>query len=132
MTSRTNLLQELVLALSDLCRGPTDKKLLWAFHIYDVDGDGVISRTELEDVALSINELTGDSSADPLVTASAVRLLVDRIFQVNSIYFLLSFLSFFLLFSTSSRVRPHIKTVGGLVGRFLAAYFPFSDPSSTN
>ena len=79
--------QDIVLVLSDLCRGSADKKLRWAFHIYDIDGDGVISRSELEDVALSINELTGESSGppqptDPLVNSSAVRLWVDRIFQV--------------------------------------------------
>lgn len=61
-SDRSGLLgfEELVLALSDLCRGPADKKLRWAFHIYDHDGDGVISRNELEDVALSINELTDE------------------------------------------------------------------------
>lgn len=78
--------QELVLALSDLCRGPADKKLRWAFHIYDHDGDGVISRNELEDVALSINELTGDNAAsggDPLVANATARIWVDRIFQVD-------------------------------------------------
>jgi Ca2+-binding EF-hand superfamily protein len=78
--------QELVLALSDLCRGPADKKLRWAFHIYDVDGDGVISRTELEDVALSINELMGEcgnAGVDPIVSSATVRLWVDRIFQVT-------------------------------------------------
>ena len=69
--------------LSDLCRGPADKKLRWAFHIYDVDGDGVISRTELEDVALSINELTGDAgNSDPALASAAVRQWVDRIFKV--------------------------------------------------
>ena len=85
------LLQEIVLVLSDLCRGPADKKLRWAFHIYDIDGDGVISRSELEEVALSINELTGEPSnpvGDPLVasssTCSSVRLWVDRIFQVHN------------------------------------------------
>jgi len=76
--------EDIVLVLSDLCRGSADKKLRWAFHIYDIDGDGVISRSELEDVALSINELTGETgtpTADPVVHSSAVRLWVDRIFQ---------------------------------------------------
>jgi len=78
--------EDIVLVLSDLCRGSADKKLRWAFHIYDIDGDGVISRSELEDVALSINELTGETSTtqqptDPIVHSSAVRLWVDRIFQ---------------------------------------------------
>lgn len=68
--------------MSDLCRGSPDKKLKWAFHIYDVDGDGLISRTELEDVAISINELMGDCNTDPVMAAAAARLWVDRIFKV--------------------------------------------------
>lgn len=75
--------QDIVLVLSDLCRGPADKKLRWAFHIYDVDGDGVISRTELEDVALSISELTGDANnSDPTLATASVRHWVDRVFKV--------------------------------------------------
>ncbi len=68
--------------MSDLCRGTVDKKLRWAFHIYDVDGDGAISRTELEEVVLSIHQLMGEVNADPVVATANSRLWAERIFKV--------------------------------------------------
>ena len=35
--------------------GTQEEKLEWTFHLYDLDGDGVITREEMEDVAMSVS-----------------------------------------------------------------------------
>ena len=37
-----------------LVNGTQEEKLEWTFHLYDLDGDGVISREEMEDVVISV------------------------------------------------------------------------------
>lgn len=47
--------QDFVFGLSVLVKGSPEEKLEWTFHLYDLDGDGVISREEMEDVAMSVS-----------------------------------------------------------------------------
>lgn len=42
--SVTCVLQELLVTLSTLLRGSVYERLRWAFRLYDVDGDGAITR----------------------------------------------------------------------------------------
>lgn len=53
--------EDFALSLSLLLHGSEDEKLEWIFQLYDLDGDGFISKDEMEDVAVSIYELMGDS-----------------------------------------------------------------------
>ena len=46
--------QEFVLTLSLLLRGTEEDRLRWTFRLYDTNGDGYISREEMEDVAQSV------------------------------------------------------------------------------
>ena len=48
-------LQDFVLGLSILVNGSDEEKLEWTFHLYDLDGDGVISREEMEDLAMAVS-----------------------------------------------------------------------------
>ena len=43
------------MGLSVLVNGTQEEKLEWTFHLYDLDGDGVITREEMEDVAMSVS-----------------------------------------------------------------------------
>jgi len=70
-----------VTSLSVLARGSLDDKLRWTFSLYDVDGDGVISRAEMTSVVTSIYGLMGKYTS-PAISSSTIRQHVDRIFQV--------------------------------------------------
>ena len=43
-----------MLTLSMLARGTQEDKIRWMFKLYDLNGDGFISRDEMEDVAQSV------------------------------------------------------------------------------
>ena len=63
--------------LSILARGDVDAKLEWVFSMYDINGDGYISRDELYDIINAIYHMVG-SKADDL----AARLHAEAVFQV--------------------------------------------------
>ncbi|XP_076051340.1 A-type potassium channel modulatory protein KCNIP1-like isoform X1 [Oratosquilla oratoria] len=70
--------KDLLISLSQLLRGSAYDKLKWAFKLYDVNGDGCITKAELTDVVSSIHELLGRqplrhhrSSTTAVATASA-------------------------------------------------------------
>ena len=45
--------------LSKVSRGSVEEKLQWIFGLYDLDGDGLISKEEMLDVVGSIYEMLG-------------------------------------------------------------------------
>ena len=73
--------QDFVRSLSVLARGSLSEKLQWTFSLYDLDGDGVISRDELEAVVASIYAIMGRYAAPP-IDHQAVLDHVDRVFKV--------------------------------------------------
>ena len=42
------------MTLSLLLRGSEEDRIKWTFRLYDINGDGFISREEMEDVAQSV------------------------------------------------------------------------------
>ena len=77
------MFQDFVQGLSILSRGSLDEKLRWTFSLYDINGDGCITREEMTDIVTAIYELMGKFT-EPCVEEGTVRDKVDRIFQVNS------------------------------------------------
>eukprot|EP01105_Mastigella_eilhardi_P017258 TRINITY_DN3969_c0_g1_i1.p1 TRINITY_DN3969_c0_g1~~TRINITY_DN3969_c0_g1_i1.p1 ORF type:complete len:157 (+),score=64.92 TRINITY_DN3969_c0_g1_i1:460-930(+) len=72
--------REFVCALSVMTRGCPDEKLEFAFHMYDIDGNGYITKDELAQIMESFYKLVG-----PLVTFSGKKYespaqLVDEFF----------------------------------------------------
>lgn len=60
----------MLMTLSTLLRGSIYEKLRWTFKLYDLNGDGCITRSELSQIVLAIHELMGK------------RPQVSRIFQL--------------------------------------------------
>jgi len=52
--------EEFAKVLSLLKRGSLEEKLVWTFQLYDINGDGVLDRAEIEDVTMAIYSLMGD------------------------------------------------------------------------
>ena len=49
------LSQDFALSLALLRRGTLEQKLVWTFHLYDLNGDGLLSREEIRDVTTSVS-----------------------------------------------------------------------------
>ncbi|XP_012281341.1 calsenilin [Orussus abietinus] len=72
--------EDFVTGLSILSRGSIDEKLRWTFSLYDINGDGCITREEMTDIVTAVYELMG-KFADPTLDNEGVRERVDRMFQ---------------------------------------------------
>nr|XP_012147160.1 PREDICTED: Kv channel-interacting protein 4 [Megachile rotundata] len=72
--------EDFVTGLSILSRGSIDEKLRWTFSLYDINGDGCITREEMTDIVTAVYELMG-KFADPNLDHAGVREKVDRMFQ---------------------------------------------------
>ncbi|XP_026325348.1 Kv channel-interacting protein 1-like [Hyposmocoma kahamanoa] len=73
--------EEFLEILSRVARGSVQEKLSWVFTLYDVDGDGRISRSEMLAVVQAIYELLGRGTTPPS-HPKAARDHVDRIFHL--------------------------------------------------
>ncbi|CAF1204290.1 unnamed protein product [Rotaria sp. Silwood1] len=69
-----------ILTLSVLCRGTIDEKLRWIFRFYDIHGEGHLTRTNLNEILLSLSELLGPSSHTP-IQEHEIQKHVDEIFE---------------------------------------------------
>lgn len=72
------------MGLSTLARGSTQEKLRWVFSLYDLDGDGVISRNELYRIICAVYDLLGRPDPSPADEAAAMN-HADQIFDVSLI-----------------------------------------------
>jgi Ca2+-binding EF-hand superfamily protein len=77
--------QDFVLGLSTLSRGSLEEKLRWTFGLYDINGDGCITREEMTDIVTAVYDLMGKFT-DPFVDEAVIKEKVDKIFQVNKIH----------------------------------------------
>lgn len=46
-------------SISVITRGSTEEKLKWAFNIYDIDGTGYISQSEMLHIIRSVQKMVG-------------------------------------------------------------------------
>lgn len=72
-----------MVGLSVLARGSVQDKLRWAFSLYDLNQDGVLTKDELTRIVSSIYDLMG--RGDPFAEEIATREHVDRVFQVRNV-----------------------------------------------
>ncbi|CAH0562154.1 unnamed protein product [Brassicogethes aeneus] len=67
--------------LSKVSRGSVEEKLQWVFGLYDLNGDGLISKTEMVDVVTSIYEMLGRAT-QPAVEDTSAKDHVEKIFHL--------------------------------------------------
>ncbi|KAI0242092.1 Kv channel-interacting protein 4 [Lamellibrachia satsuma] len=72
--------EDFVTGLSVLARGTFQEKLQWAFGLYDINGDGVITRDEMLDIIVAIYDLLG-KMVEPSVDDATAKEHVHRIFD---------------------------------------------------
>ncbi|KAJ9581344.1 hypothetical protein L9F63_023482, partial [Diploptera punctata] len=66
--------------LSKVSRGSVQEKLQWIFGLYDLNGDGLITKNEMLDVVTSIYEMLGRST-EPVVEEHSAKEHVEKIFH---------------------------------------------------
>ncbi|XP_047116040.1 Kv channel-interacting protein 1-like [Schistocerca piceifrons] len=69
--------------LSKVSRGSVQEKLQWIFGLYDLNGDGLITKNEMLDVVSSIYEMLGRAT-DPVVEENSAKEHVEKIFHVRT------------------------------------------------
>lgn len=79
--AQTGLLsfEEFVLGLSVLARGSPEERMRWVFTLYDLDGDGKVTRDELALVVAAVHALLGRCA--PPLQDSDLRERVEVLFQ---------------------------------------------------
>lgn len=50
-------MKDFVVGLSVLVRGSTEEKLRWTFSLYDVNGDGYVTKDDLQDIVAAVHGL---------------------------------------------------------------------------
>lgn len=78
----TWILQDFLQSLSQASRGTVQEKLRWIFCLYDLNGDGFISKAEMTSVAGAIYEMLGRHASPPIDDQTAGQ-HIDQIFHVS-------------------------------------------------
>ncbi|KAJ8716533.1 hypothetical protein PYW07_003160 [Mythimna separata] len=72
--------EEFVTGLSILSRGTLEEKLRWTFSLYDINGDGCITKEEMTEIVTAIYDLMG-KIVEPTFEDDVIREKVERLFQ---------------------------------------------------
>ena len=107
---------ELVLMLSALARGSVQDKLRWIFSLYDLDHDGMLSRSELQKVILSVYLLVGRGHSsyetfDRIASEHADRFFANLDVNGDGIITINEFMSCCLRNPDISRALAHFDTI---------------------
>ncbi|BES99090.1 kv channel-interacting protein [Nesidiocoris tenuis] len=73
--------EDFLLILSKVSRGSVQEKLQWVFGLYDLNGDGLITKKEMLEVVTSIYEMVGRST-QPQVEEHSAKEHVEKIFHL--------------------------------------------------
>jgi hypothetical protein len=79
-------MQEFVYGLSVLVRGSLEEKLHWAFSLYDINGDGIITMDEMTSIVTAIYAMMGRHT-EPVIDVSTPRQHAETVFRVSIFLF---------------------------------------------
>ena len=68
--------------MSVLSRGSLQERLQWAFSLYDINGDGIITKDEMLNIVTAIYEMMGRYT-EPTIDETTAKEHVERVFQVS-------------------------------------------------
>ena len=77
-------MQDFLQNLSQASRGTVQEKLRWIFCLYDLNGDGYISKAEMTSVAGAIYDMLGRHASPPIDDQTAGQ-HIDQIFHVRQL-----------------------------------------------
>ena len=77
------------MGMSMLVRGSVEEKLRWTFSLYDLNGDGLVTKDELQDVVAAVHSMVG-KYAEPPANRCAIRQQSEFVFNVSSVSLSLS------------------------------------------
>ncbi|XP_023232729.1 A-type potassium channel modulatory protein KCNIP1-like [Centruroides vittatus] len=72
--------QDFVIGLSTISRGTDLEKLQWTFNLYDINGDGKITKEEMYEITTAIYLMLGQFT-EPTVEEDTSKDHADRVFQ---------------------------------------------------
>lgn len=78
--------QKFVQGLSILSRGTLEEKLCWTFQLYDINGDGRITKEEMNDIVTAIYNLMGHPTEEK-IDEDRIKAKVERIFNVSNFFY---------------------------------------------
>ena len=64
-----------------------EEKLCWTFQLYDINGDGRITKEEMNDIVTAIYNLMGHPTEEK-IDEDRIKAKVERIFNVSNFLFL--------------------------------------------
>ena len=68
-----------MLAMSITSKGDPEQRLEWAFNMYDLDGDGYVTRKEMLEIVKSVQKMVGDNKE--MIDNITPEQRVDQIFK---------------------------------------------------
>lgn len=72
--------EDFLMGLSILSRGTMDEKLRWIFNLYDLNGDGKVTKEELTLVVSSVFDLMGKCT-NPVIDDSVPKRTAEKVFH---------------------------------------------------
>jgi len=102
--------RDMLISLSTLLHGTQYEKLIWTFRVYDLNGDGVITKSELGNVVVAVYELMGIILRPPSGSTVGLEYIPKRRDSVTVDMNALSWMGSSVLEMTAGELRENVET----------------------
>ncbi|XP_059615647.1 Kv channel-interacting protein 4-like isoform X2 [Phlebotomus argentipes] len=73
--------EDFIQTLSILSRGSLEEKLTWTFALYDINGDGYVTKEEMTDIVTAIYDMVELAPSETRAIEERIKTKVDALFQ---------------------------------------------------